>query len=75
MKGLDLETVSPGVPIVGWLLDGPQPEFTDVVSVARPWTVDGQRVTEVIRAEDYRGTQLPGPERTVMRACRQAGRG
>ncbi|SSW66132.1 hypothetical protein [Achromobacter agilis] len=75
MKGLDLETVSPGVPIVGWLLDGPQPEFTDVISVARRWMADGQRVTEVIRAEDYRGRPLASPERTVMRACRLAGRG
>ncbi|KGD92402.1 hypothetical protein JL37_17305 [Achromobacter sp. RTa] len=75
MKGLDLETVSPGVPIVGWLLDGPQPEFTDVVSIARRWMADGQRVTEVIRAEDYRGMPMAGPGRTVMRACGLAGRG
>ncbi|MGE8690289.1 MAG: hypothetical protein ACN6PJ_24290 [Achromobacter sp.] len=75
MKGLDLETVPPGVPIVGWLLDGPQPEFTDVVSVARRWMADGQRVTEVIRAEDYRAMPMAGPERTVMRACGRAGRG
>ncbi|APX73988.1 hypothetical protein QEP16_17930 [Achromobacter insolitus] len=80
MKPLDLEQVSPGVagmpgaPIVGWLLDGPQPEFTDVVSVARQWMADGQRVSEVVRAQDYRGAPMTGPGRSVARACAIAGR-
>ncbi|QKH39454.1 hypothetical protein FOC84_32740 [Achromobacter pestifer] len=80
MKPLDLDQVSPGVagvpgvPIVGWLLDGPQPEFTDVVSVARQWMADGQRVSEVVRAQDYRGTPRMGPGCDMMRACPIAGR-
>ena len=79
MKPLDLDQVSPGVaaipsvPIVGWLLDGPQPEFTDVVSVARQWMADGQRVSEVVRAQDYRGTPAVGPGHILMRACAIAG--
>ncbi|PTN51862.1 hypothetical protein DAI43_07535 [Achromobacter xylosoxidans] len=64
--------VMPGVPIVGWLLDGPQPEFTDVVSVARQWMADGQRVSEVVRAQDYRATPA-GPGHILMRACAIAG--
>ncbi|WP_447919266.1 hypothetical protein [Achromobacter aegrifaciens] len=80
MKPLDLDQISPGVagipcaPIVGWLLDGPQPEFTDVVSVARQWMADGQRVSEVVRAQDYQGTPITGSGRGVMRACAIAGR-
>ncbi|HEY9272531.1 hypothetical protein [Achromobacter sp.] len=80
MKPLDLDQISPGaagipgVPIVGWLLDGPQPEFTDVVSVARQWMADGRRVSEVVRAQDYQGTPMMGPGRGVMRACAIAGR-
>ena len=79
MKPLDLDQVSPGVaaipsvPIVGWLLDGPQPEFTDVVSVARQWMADGQRVSEVVRAQDYRGTPAAWPRHILMRACAIAG--
>ena len=79
MKPLDLDPISPGVagrpgvPIVGWLLDGPQPEFTDVVSVARQWMADGQRVSEVVRAQDYRGTPVTGPGHILMRACAIAG--
>jgi hypothetical protein len=69
MEGPDLVTVPPGVPIVGWLLDGPRPEFTDVISIARGWMADGQPVTEVIRAEHYRGMPVAGPGRTVMGAC------
>ncbi|MGS1107009.1 hypothetical protein ACVCNH_12255 [Achromobacter anxifer] len=75
MKPLDLDQVSPavaavpGIPIVGWLLDGPQPEFTDIVSVARQWMADGQRVSEVVRAQDYRGTPAAGPGLILMRAC------
>lgn len=75
MKCLDLETVSPGVPIVGWLLDGPQPEFTDVISVARRWMADGRRVTEVIRTEHCRGMPMASHGRSVMRACGLAVRG
>ncbi len=80
MKPLDLDQISPGVaripdaPIVGWLLDGPQPEFTDIVSVARQWMADGQRVSEVVRAQDHQGTPMTGPGRSVMRACAIAGR-
>ncbi len=80
MKPLDLDPISPGaaskpgVPIVGWLLDGPQPEFTDVVSVARQWMVDGQSVSEVVRAEDHCGTPTRGPGCTALRARAVAGR-
>ena len=74
MKPLDLDQVSraagvPGAPIIGWLLDGPQPEFTDVVSIARQWMADGQRVSEVVRAPDHRAT----PGLGVVRACAVAG--
>ncbi|MGY6269774.1 hypothetical protein ACXIUT_08790 [Achromobacter denitrificans] len=74
MKGLDLVAVSPGVPIVGWLLDGPYPEFTDVVSVARGWMVDGKRVTEVVRMDGCPLTAAAAA-RSVARACVLAGRG
>ncbi|MBC9906733.1 MULTISPECIES: hypothetical protein [Achromobacter] len=80
MKPLDLDQVPPGaagvpgIPIVGWLLDGPQPEFTDIVSVARQWMADGQRVSEVVRAQDCRGAPATGPGLILMRACGLAGK-
>lgn len=80
MKPLDLDPISPGiagkpgVPIIGWLLDGPQPEFTDVVSVARQWMVEGQSVSEVVRAEDFGATPTMGPGCTMLRARAIAGR-
>lgn len=74
MKCLDLETVSPGVPIVGWLLDGPRPEFTDVISIARRWMVDGQRITEVVRAENDPQGAMAASGTSIMRACGIAGR-
>lgn len=56
--------------IIGWILDGPRPVFTDVISEVRRWMDDGLEVYEVTRVHGSSGKHLSPLEARSPRRAR-----